>query len=460
MKLSTYKFSIDTPIFLFISLLLDKSELKSLFTATFIFPLCYSLTGIKGHEEIVESGIVRKAPCPWFTYGLLIVRKILERSFRFFCGVLRLQTWVTTVISVGIKGQWYIAGLMLPVYAYHVIEMFILLMHCQDAIREHCCARDAIRSLLLLDVRRKGFPYSPSPGESTCELELGLMSIPENMETTSWGPTGNTISQNQDNSGVAEVNKDNNADMGSGWDGSSSVLEIRSPPQALDQPGGLTDTSLPKLPCPQTNHPSLCENDLYDDFNIDDADLNLENYEELFGVTLNHSEEMFENGRIDSVFRMKDMSAADSNCRGAVAAEGSSICLVNTVQPACNNGASADSVMSNKTDSILCFTGRQAHSSLSFSGLTGESSGGDYQDCGASSMLLMREPPWCPPCTESSFQSSTRSNAVMRYKEKKKTRKFEKRVRYASRKARADVRKRVKGRFVKVGDAYDYDPLN
>lgn len=37
---------------------------------------------------------------------------------------------------------------------------------------------------------------------------------------------------------------------------------------------------------------------------------------------------------------------------------------------------------------------------------------------------------------------------------------FEKKIRYASRKARADVRKRVKGRFVKAGDAYDYDPLN
>lgn len=36
---------------------------------------------------------------------------------------------------------------------------------------------------------------------------------------------------------------------------------------------------------------------------------------------------------------------------------------------------------------------------------------------------------------------------------------FEKKIRYASRKARADVRKRVKGRFVKAGDAYDYDPL-
>lgn len=36
---------------------------------------------------------------------------------------------------------------------------------------------------------------------------------------------------------------------------------------------------------------------------------------------------------------------------------------------------------------------------------------------------------------------------------------FEKKIRYASRKAMADVRRRVKGRFVKAGEAYDYDPL-
>ncbi|XP_007049418.2 PREDICTED: zinc finger protein CONSTANS-LIKE 9 isoform X2 [Theobroma cacao] len=260
---------------------------------------------------------------------------------------------------------------------------------------------------------------SPSAGESACEQELGLMSITENAETTSWDPTENTISQN--GTGVAEVNDDLDADKGSSWGGSASVPELRSAPRLLDQPAGSTDL-LPKLCCPQTKCPGLCEDDLYADFNMDEVDLNLENYEELFGVTLNHSEELFENGGIDSLFGTKDMSAADSNCQGAVAAE--------------------------------------AHSSLSFSGLTGESSAGDYQDCGASSMLLMGEPPWCPPCNENSFSSATRSDAVMRYKEKKKTRKFEKRVRYASRKARADVRKRVKGRFVKAGDAYDYDPLN
>lgn len=76
-----------------------------------------------------------------------------------------------------------------------------------------------------------------------------------------------------------------------------------------------------QLCCPQTKCPGLCEDDLYADFNMDEVDLNLENYEELFGVTLNHSEELFENGGIDSLFGTKDMSAADSNCQGAVAAE-------------------------------------------------------------------------------------------------------------------------------------------
>lgn len=91
--------------------------------------------------------------------------------------------------------------------------------------------------------------------------------------------------------------------------------------------------------------------------------------------------------------------------------------------PACSNPASADSLMSCKTEPNACYT-KQAHSNLSFSGITGESSAGDYQDCGASSMLLMGEPPpWCTPCPESSNPSTSRSNAVLRYKEKKKTRK-------------------------------------
>ncbi|MBA0757480.1 hypothetical protein Gotri_020578 [Gossypium trilobum] len=286
------------------------------------------------------------------------------------------------------------------------------------------------------------FQQPPSAGESSCERELGLMSINENIASTSWGPMENNISQ--DNTGIAITNDTCNSDKESSMGESSAQL--------LDQPSGSKDTSLPKLCCPQTKYPGLSEDDLYDDFNMDEVDLNLEKYEELFGMTLNHSEELLENGGIASLFGTKDMPAADSDCQVAAAAEGSSVGLVNAIQPACSNAASADSMMSNKTDSILYFTARRPH--------PGESSAGDYQDCGASSMLLMGEPPWCPPCTETSFTSATRTDAVMRYKEKKKTRMFEKRVRYASRKARADVRKRVKGRFVKAGDAYDYDPLS
>ncbi|KAK8517880.1 hypothetical protein V6N13_128036 [Hibiscus sabdariffa] len=301
------------------------------------------------------------------------------------------------------------------------------------------------------------FSQSPSAVESACEQELGQMSITENIESTSWCLIENNISQND--TGVAEVNHDHSVDRDGTW-GGSSIPEFGSAPQFLDQPAGTTDTLLTKFPCPQTKYPGVCEDDLYDAFNTDEIDLNLEKYEKLFEETLNHSEELFENGRIDGLFGAEDMSATDSNCQGGVAVEGSSHGLVNAIQPTCSNVASADSMLSSKTDSILYFTARQDHSSFSFSGLTGESSGGGYLDCGASSLLLMGEPSWRPPSAEGPFPPAARSDAVMRYKEKKKTRKFEKRVRYASRKARADVRKRVKGRFVKAGDAYDYDPLN
>lgn len=51
--------------------------------------------------------------------------------------------------------------------------------------------------------------------------------------------------------------------------------------------------------------------------------------------------------------------------------------------------------------------------------------------------------------------AKNRGNAMQRYKEKKKTRRYDKHIRYESRKARADTRKRVKGRFVKASDAPD-----
>jgi len=77
-----------------------------------------------------------------------------------------------------------------------------------------------------------------------------------------------------------------------------------------------------QLYCPGTKCPACYEDaDLYEDFNMAEMELNLESYEELFGVTLNNSEELFENGGIDSLFGTKDMPIVDSNCQGAVAAE-------------------------------------------------------------------------------------------------------------------------------------------
>ncbi|KAK8568948.1 hypothetical protein V6N13_106828 [Hibiscus sabdariffa] len=88
------------------------------------------------------------------------------------------------------------------------------------------------------------FSQPASTGESTCEQELDLTSISGNIESTSWGPTENTIYQN--NAGVAEVNRHHNVDKGNGL-GGTSIPKIRSVAQLLDQPAGSTDTSLLKV---------------------------------------------------------------------------------------------------------------------------------------------------------------------------------------------------------------------
>ncbi|PWA72942.1 B-box-type zinc finger, CCT domain protein [Artemisia annua] len=195
-----------------------------------------------------------------------------------------------------------------------------------------------------------------------------------------------------------------------------------------------------KISCSGTKEPEqMVDDGLYDDFTMDEVDMNIENYEELFGVGHNDPKHLFAKDGIDSLFGKRDGKKESAN----------------TVQPECSNAASVDSLISCKTEPNPCYARQQ--SNISFSSLTGESSGGEYQDCGASSMVPMDEPPWSTPGPGS---TTIRSDAVLRYKEKKKMRKFEKRVRYATRKARADVRKRVKGRFIKAGDAYDYDPMN
>ncbi|CAN7010216.1 zinc finger protein CONSTANS-LIKE 9 [Brassica rapa] len=231
-------------------------------------------------------------------------------------------------------------------------------------------------------------------GESACEQEMGMMNIDDDGQTKE------------------NCNEDKK-------DETSSAAQATNASFAKDV--------------------GVCEDDFYGNLGMDEVDLALDNYEELFGTAFNTSVHLFGQGGVDSLFQKHQQAAAP---------EGG-----NLVQPAESND---DSFMSSKTEPIICYTSKPAHSNISFSGVTGESSAGDFQECGASSSVqLTGEPPWHPQTS----QSVTRNNAVMRYKEKKKARKFDKRVRYASRKARADVRRRVKGRFVKAGEAYDYDPL-
>lgn len=58
--------------------------------------------------------------------------------------------------------------------------------------------------------------------------------------------------------------------------------------------------------------------------------------------------------------------------------------------------------------------------------------------------------------TDMELLAQNRGNAMQRYKEKRKNRRYDKHIRYESRKARADTRTRVKGRFVKANEASDF----
>ncbi|CAL9167466.1 unnamed protein product [Musa hybrid cultivar] len=224
-------------------------------------------------------------------------------------------------------------------------------------------------------------------------------------------------------------------------------------PCTTDQPAGSFDPTTPKLLYPGSKDVEFCNDDFYYDLNMDDVDLTFENYKDQSGCEASHAGFFNDKTLIDFLnFKPILFYLLDESDKA--------------MQTTCSNAVSADSAKSNlgKTeDSSLYFPLRQTRSSLSlcFSGLTGESSAGDYQDCGMSTMLLMGEPAWYPVGPEiSSLPTARRDSAVMRYKEKKKKRRFLKKIRYASRKARADVRKRIKGRFVKAGEAYDYDPLS
>ncbi|XVE92875.1 hypothetical protein REPUB_Repub01dG0141400 [Reevesia pubescens] len=214
-------------------------------------------------------------------------------------------------------------------------------------------------------------------------------------------------------------------------------------------------------------------NDLCEGLNMNDIQLTFETADEIFGYSQGQSRYQFENVGTDNILMEKNLSVTESDAPienileasssgqkdsvpfsssqvGGLASmmaamAGTSNCML--INPGCNRNINLGYPVGQIPSTIA----------LSLSNIAGENNPADYQDCGLSSAFLTGESPW-----ESNLEAScpqARYKAKMRYNEKKKTRTFGKQIRYASRKARADTRKRVKGRFVKAGEAYDYDPL-
>uniref|UniRef100_A0ACD5V8G3 Uncharacterized protein n=1 Tax=Avena sativa TaxID=4498 RepID=A0ACD5V8G3_AVESA len=277
--------------------------------------------------------------------------------------------------------------------------------------------------------------------EPNCEQIISMMSISESAVCS--GDNGPEDNRLLDIASATFANDLNNDDKQKSVMGSSSEAGLKPLPHANDQAAVSVDSTTAKY---TPDKHMFSKDSIYEDFSMDDIDLSYENYEELFGNSHIQTEELFDDAGIDSYFEMKEMPYGSSDEQPKP-------------QPAASNAVSVDSGMSNpgvKDESSLCIPVRQA---ISYSGFTGESIPAEYQDCGVSPMLLLGEPPWLPAGPDGSF-AGIRDSAITRYKEKKKRRKFDHKIRYESRKARADVRKRVKGRFVKAGEAYDYDPLD
>uniref|UniRef100_A0A0D6R1F6 CCT domain-containing protein n=1 Tax=Araucaria cunninghamii TaxID=56994 RepID=A0A0D6R1F6_ARACU len=216
----------------------------------------------------------------------------------------------------------------------------------------------------------------------------------------------------------------------------------------------------------------MCEDDdCCDTFHMSDVVLTLENYEDIFGGPQGEVASVFDDVEAACSSMDKDVSIADSSGCNANSYKASAAAPAGYMALSCEEpgkeGADGLPTTGGVVQGVTDLSGPNnmhsvlpVRSSLSFSlsSLSGESSAADCHDCGLSPVFLKEEPPWGPTNSDSAF-SQARDNAMMRYKEKKKSRIFDKKIRYASRKARADSRKRVKGRFVKAGEAYDYDPL-
>ncbi|KAK9106246.1 hypothetical protein Scep_023090 [Stephania cephalantha] len=194
----------------------------------------------------------------------------------------------------------------------------------------------------------------------------------------------------------------------------------------------------------------ICEEHSCDDgLKIPEVDLTFQNFDELFYGDQVQNRSFFDDIDTASLSKEKDASPNKLDHNNAKSTEDILISASDYVQW----------TFPGNVDDLHSLQQASSCLSLSASMLSAETSFSDYLDSGDSPKFAMKDEPPCISADVESGHSEVRENAMRRYKEKKKDRLYEKRICYASRKARADVRKRVKGRFVKAR-GYESDSIN
>ncbi|KAI9169119.1 hypothetical protein LWI28_007237 [Acer negundo] len=198
----------------------------------------------------------------------------------------------------------------------------------------------------------------------------------------------------------------------------------------------------------------VCEDTVSnDDFDIPDVDLTFRNFEELFGGDQDPGRAKL-GDKYASCSSEKDLSLDKSfisNARAMQDAFTASAVYITHFASADHDTLQMDKFLGNMDSPRQM---RPYYSTLSFSNSRFSSENSDCLDSILSPTTRGEASSYFPD--PESAHSEARENAMMRYKEKKKARRQENQIRYPLRKARADVRKRVKGRFVKTED-YDSD---
>ncbi|XP_015579129.2 putative zinc finger protein At1g68190 isoform X1 [Ricinus communis] len=207
----------------------------------------------------------------------------------------------------------------------------------------------------------------------------------------------------------------------------------------------------------------VCEdNACHDDFNMPDVDITFRNFEELFGTEEDPIRALLDDKDASWSSVEKDMSVDTSHCRNARPREDISVASSFYVgQPQINKNIGPPNQVYNLQRNLDSpRTIRPSYSAMSFSisRFSAEGSGTKYVDSGLSPYITGTEVSYHSSDLEGAH-SEAKENAMVRYKEKKKARTQEKQIRYAPRKARTDVRKRIKGRVVKKED-YDSDTVD